>query len=173
MSPPAVTSVLCFCKKLATGGVGRRTFLAVQWLRLGTSKAGGAGSIPGQGTETLHVAQQGQPPLPPAPQTENTTGESGCGVYGSSLYVHAAFLCISNCPDTKASLKRRPAAATATADTIIGIVERPWTGAPEVSEGNGQPRTGRPPPLSGCRCEPGYFHTAGTILQRTDNSLVI
>ena len=32
---------------------GRGTFLAVQWLRLRASNAGGVGSIPGQGTKIL------------------------------------------------------------------------------------------------------------------------
>ena len=36
----------------------RRGFLAVQWLRLCPSSAGGAGSIPGQGTMIPHAAQQ-------------------------------------------------------------------------------------------------------------------
>ena len=34
----------------------RRTSLAVQWLRLCTSNAGGIGLIPGQGTEISHIA---------------------------------------------------------------------------------------------------------------------
>ena len=32
----------------------------VQWLRLYASTAGGAGSVPGQGTKILHAAQRGQ-----------------------------------------------------------------------------------------------------------------
>ena len=36
------------------------TSLAVQWLRLHTSTAGGTGSVPGQGTESLHAAWHGQ-----------------------------------------------------------------------------------------------------------------
>ena len=68
-----MTNVSCFRKMLTLGwgegGGGQRIFLAVQWLRLCTSKAGGVGSIPGQGTETLHVAQQGQP-SPPHPANE-------------------------------------------------------------------------------------------------------
>ena len=38
----------------------RGTSLGVQWLRLCTSNAGGAGSISGQGTRTLHAAQHGK-----------------------------------------------------------------------------------------------------------------
>ena len=34
--------------------------LAIQWLRLCTSKAGDAGSIPGQGTKISHAGQHGQ-----------------------------------------------------------------------------------------------------------------
>ena len=37
-----------------------RTFLAVQWLRLCTPKAGGAVSIPGQETRILHAVPRGQ-----------------------------------------------------------------------------------------------------------------
>ena len=37
-----------------------RTSLAVQWLRLHAPTAGGAGSIPGQGTKILHAAPCGQ-----------------------------------------------------------------------------------------------------------------
>ena len=36
------------------------TSLAVQWLRLHASDAGGAGSIPGQGTKIPHAARRGQ-----------------------------------------------------------------------------------------------------------------
>ena len=36
------------------------TSLGIQWLRIHTSIAGGTGSIPGQGTKTLHASQQGQ-----------------------------------------------------------------------------------------------------------------
>ena len=36
------------------------TSLAVQWLRLRTSAAGGAGSIPGRGTKIPHATQHGQ-----------------------------------------------------------------------------------------------------------------
>ena len=36
------------------------TSLAVQWLRLHASNAGGTGSIPGQGTKIPHAAWQGQ-----------------------------------------------------------------------------------------------------------------
>ena len=36
------------------------TSLVIQWLRLFTSTAGGAGSIPGQGTKILHAVQHGQ-----------------------------------------------------------------------------------------------------------------
>ena len=36
------------------------TSLAVQWLGLCTSTAGGVGSIPGQGTKTLPAARHGQ-----------------------------------------------------------------------------------------------------------------
>ena len=36
------------------------TSLVVQWLRLQASIAGGAGSIPGQGTKILHAVQHGQ-----------------------------------------------------------------------------------------------------------------
>ena len=50
---------------LADNGIRHRsersgTSLAVQWLRLCTSSAGGAGSIPGQGTRILHAAWYGQ-----------------------------------------------------------------------------------------------------------------
>ena len=34
--------------------------LAVQWLRLHASNAGGAGSIPGRGSKVLHAVQCGQ-----------------------------------------------------------------------------------------------------------------
>ena len=34
--------------------------LAVQWLRLCASSAGGAGSIPGRGTKIPHAVQHGQ-----------------------------------------------------------------------------------------------------------------
>ena len=34
--------------------------LAIQWLRFCTSKAGDAGSIPGQGTKISHAGQHGQ-----------------------------------------------------------------------------------------------------------------
>ena len=37
-----------------------RTSLAVQWLRLHTSNAGGAGLIPGRGTKIPHAAQHTQ-----------------------------------------------------------------------------------------------------------------
>ena len=37
-----------------------RTSLAVQWLRLRASNAGGAGSIPGWGTRIPHAAQHGK-----------------------------------------------------------------------------------------------------------------
>ena len=37
----------------------RGTSLAVQWLRLRNFTAGGAGSIPGQGTKILHAMQFG------------------------------------------------------------------------------------------------------------------
>ena len=36
------------------------TSLAVQWLRLHTPNAGGAGSIPGRGTKMPHAALRGQ-----------------------------------------------------------------------------------------------------------------
>ena len=36
------------------------TSLAVQWLRLRTSKAGAVGSIPGRGTKISHAAWRGQ-----------------------------------------------------------------------------------------------------------------
>ena len=36
------------------------TSLAVQWLRLRTSTAGGTGSIPGRGTKILHAVWHGQ-----------------------------------------------------------------------------------------------------------------
>ena len=36
------------------------TSLAVQWLRLCASTAGGMGLIPGQGTKILHAAQHSQ-----------------------------------------------------------------------------------------------------------------
>ena len=36
------------------------TYLAVQWLRLRTSTAGGTGSIPGPGTKIPRAAQYGQ-----------------------------------------------------------------------------------------------------------------
>ena len=36
------------------------TSLAVQWLKLRTSTAGGMGSIPGQGTKISHAARCGQ-----------------------------------------------------------------------------------------------------------------
>ena len=36
------------------------TSLAVQWLGLGASPAGGTGSIPGRGTKILHAVQRGQ-----------------------------------------------------------------------------------------------------------------
>ena len=36
------------------------TSLVVQWLRLGASTAGGAGSIPGPGTKISHAAWYGQ-----------------------------------------------------------------------------------------------------------------
>ena len=36
------------------------TSLEVQWLGLHASNAGGMGSIPGQGTKTLHAARHGQ-----------------------------------------------------------------------------------------------------------------
>ena len=36
------------------------TSLAVQWLRLHTSNARGAGLIPGQGTKILHTAHHSQ-----------------------------------------------------------------------------------------------------------------
>ena len=39
---------------------GLRTSLAVQWLRLRTSNAGGAGSIPGQGTKISRATQRSQ-----------------------------------------------------------------------------------------------------------------
>ena len=43
------------------GGVGwGGTSLAVQWLRLYTSSAEGAGSIPGRGTKIPHAAWHGQ-----------------------------------------------------------------------------------------------------------------
>ena len=38
----------------------RGTSLAVQWLRLHTSSAGGMGSIPGRGTKIPHAVQGGQ-----------------------------------------------------------------------------------------------------------------
>ena len=41
-------------------GAARGTSLEVQWLRLLASNAGGAGSIPGQGTKIPHVAWHGQ-----------------------------------------------------------------------------------------------------------------
>ena len=37
-----------------------RTSLAVQWLRLHATTAGGTGSIPGQGTKIPHATWQGQ-----------------------------------------------------------------------------------------------------------------
>ena len=37
-----------------------RTFLAVQWLRLHTSTAGGMGSIPGLGTKNPYATKGGQ-----------------------------------------------------------------------------------------------------------------
>ena len=40
--------------------VCRGTSLVIQWLRLCASTAGGAGSIPGQGTDILHAAWCGQ-----------------------------------------------------------------------------------------------------------------
>ena len=45
----------CIFKKLIMG-----TSLAVQWLRLRASTAGGTGLIPGWGTKILHDAQRGQ-----------------------------------------------------------------------------------------------------------------
>ena len=36
------------------------TSLAVQWLRLGASTAGGVGLIPGRGTKIPHVAWRGK-----------------------------------------------------------------------------------------------------------------
>ena len=38
----------------------RGTSLAVQWLGLHASTAGGSGSIPGRGTKILHAAQHSQ-----------------------------------------------------------------------------------------------------------------
>ena len=43
-------------KKKSSSG----TSLAVQWLRLHASTAGGAGSIPGWGTKILHAVRRGQ-----------------------------------------------------------------------------------------------------------------
>ena len=40
--------------------VNFRSSLAVQWLRLRTSKAGGAGSIPGRGTKMPYATGHGQ-----------------------------------------------------------------------------------------------------------------
>ena len=40
------------------------TSLAIQWLRLHSSNAGGASLIPGWGTKTLHAAQHGTAPPP-------------------------------------------------------------------------------------------------------------
>ena len=40
--------------------LGWGTSLAVQWLRLCPSNAGGKGSIPGQGTKIPHAVQRGQ-----------------------------------------------------------------------------------------------------------------
>ena len=84
MSSLAVTNVLCFHKMLTlgAGGGGQRIFLAVQWMRLCTSKAGGVGSLPSQGTETLHVAQQGQP-SPPHPANEKPPRKAGVGSAGA------------------------------------------------------------------------------------------
>ena len=44
------------CKQKLLGG----TSLAVQWLRLCVSTAGGMGSIPGWGPKIPHAAQRGQ-----------------------------------------------------------------------------------------------------------------
>ena len=46
--------------RTAVQKVHYRTSLAVQWLRLCASTAGGAGSIPGHGTKILHAMQHGQ-----------------------------------------------------------------------------------------------------------------
>ena len=46
---------LCFYKINFQG-----TSLAVQWLRLRASTAGGAGSIPGRGTKIPHVVRHSQ-----------------------------------------------------------------------------------------------------------------
>ena len=43
-------------------GIISGTSLAVQWLRLCTSNAGGGGSIPGQGTKIPHATWHGPPP---------------------------------------------------------------------------------------------------------------
>ena len=47
------------------------TSLAVQWLRLQASVAGGMGSIPGQGTKIPHAARHSQPP--PTPHLQSVT----------------------------------------------------------------------------------------------------
>ena len=94
MSSLAVTNILCFHKMLTlgAGGGGQRIFLAVQWLRLCTSKAGGVGSLPSQGTETLHVAQQGQatPPPPPKKKTPHPANEKPPRKTGVSLQLSFA-----------------------------------------------------------------------------------
>ena len=45
---------------IAGAGVGGGTSLAVQWLGLHVSSAGGAGSIPGRGTKVPCAMQCGQ-----------------------------------------------------------------------------------------------------------------
>ena len=83
MSSLAVTNVSCFCKMLTISGAGRwwwKIFLVAQCLRLCASNAGGVGSIPGQGTETLHVPRQGQSrPW----QTKTQLGKRGVGYMGT------------------------------------------------------------------------------------------
>ena len=49
----------------------QKNTLAVQWLGLHASTAGGTGLIPGQGTKILHAAWHGQKKTPNAPTTQN------------------------------------------------------------------------------------------------------
>ena len=57
------------------------TSLAVQWLRLHASSAGGCGSIPGRGTKIPHAARRGQKIKKRNKDKAEDRGESGeCGV---------------------------------------------------------------------------------------------
>ena len=58
-------------------GIG--TSLAVQWLRLHASNAGGAGSIPSQGTKITHTAWSG----PKKKKNRKENGDSECHRHGS------------------------------------------------------------------------------------------